>query len=192
MLGILLSAGHSRRFGTQDKLLQPLPDGTGLAAKALANLLAATPEVVAVTRPGSQVLQQQLAAAGARVLICEEHEQEMADSLAAAIRFARSLDATKDGFLIALADMPYIKTATMQAVQAALTQGAAIVVPSYQGKRGHPVAFAARYADELQALQGDHGARALLQRHAAQVLVLEVNDAGILQDIDTPADLAAR
>jgi molybdenum cofactor cytidylyltransferase len=61
----------------------------------------------------------------------------------------------------------------------------------HRGRRGHPVGFAASCRDELLGLTGDAGARGVLQRHAAEVVAVEVDDPGILQDVDTAQDLEA-
>lgn len=188
MTGILLAAGFSRRFGATDKLLQPLPDGRLIALAAAQNLVQALPCSLAVIRPDAHLLKEMLEDAGLTVVRCAAHEREMADSLATAVRSLPAAETT--GYVIALADMPYIAPATIRAVADRLAAGAAIVVPHYRGQRGHPVGFAAQFRDELLALRGDRGARAVLQAHAAQVETWDSADAGILHDIDTPADLA--
>jgi molybdenum cofactor cytidylyltransferase len=70
------------------------------------------------------------------------------------------------------------------------TEGRAIVVPVFQGKRGNPVLFARAFVDEMRAAEGDVGARALLSQHADAVYEVET-DAGVLADADTPAAFAA-
>jgi molybdenum cofactor cytidylyltransferase len=65
----------------------------------------------------------------------------------------------------------------------------AIVQPVVNGQRGHPVGFASRFAQALLAVSGDQGARAVLRAHAHEVFLLACDDRGILQDIDTLADL---
>jgi molybdenum cofactor cytidylyltransferase len=187
IVGILLAGGHSRRFGS-NKLLHPLADGQAVAVAAGRHLLAAIPDSVAIVRPEAFVLGEQLQTFGMRVIVCTEQQQEMGDSLSAAIRYA-SADRPVDGFVIALADMPYIAPQTIRAVADALAAGAQIVVPIYQGQRGHPVGFAASFKSSLENLHGDQGARAIVQQHQASVVRIEVDDAGILRDIDTPADL---
>lgn len=184
--GILLAAGASRRFGS-DKLLHRLPGGTPVAAAALANLRAALPHVIAVVRPGATALADLLSSTGATVILCANADEGMGASLAAAI--GASGDAA--GWVIALADMPYIRPQTIEKVAAALAQGAAIVAPAYRGERGHPVGLAARFRPQLQALHGDAGARDLLKQHADLIKLIEVDDSGVGRDIDTPADLQA-
>ena len=72
---------------------------------------------------------------------------------------------------------------------AALAAGSALVAPFHHGQRGHPVGFAAEFGPELLSLRGDAGARDLLARHASALTRLDVDDPGILIDVDTPGDL---
>ena len=82
--------------------------------------------------------------------------------------------------------MPLIQPETLNRVAEALP-GHACVVPYHGGRRGHPVAFSAELYSELMALSGDEGARRLLLRYPAREI--DVDDAGILMDIDTQQDL---
>lgn len=191
MAGILLAAGFSRRFGAGDKLMHVLADGRPLALAAAHNLLQVLPFTVAVVRPGNVALAELLASAGAHVVDCEAHAQDMSASLSTAVRHAAGLNSAVHGFVIALADMPYIQPHTINRVAAALTVGAGIVVPTYRQQRGHPVAFAAKFRSELENLSGDEGARSIVRRHQHEVRLLECDDAGIVADIDTPSDLRA-
>ena len=188
MLGILLAAGYSRRFGSSDKLLHPLPDGTPIGLAAGINLVQVIPQTIAVVRRENHALQKLLKETGIEVITCAEHEQGMADSIAAAIRYSSNLPHT-DGFIIALADMPFINPATITEVAQQVKKGAPIVVPTYRGQRGHPVGFSAKFGPELEKLKGDVGARSILQRHSAEVHLYETLDRGILMDIDTSSDI---
>ena len=189
MIGILLAAGFSRRFGASNKLLQVLPDGSPIALASAKRLIEAIPLSIAIVRPENKVLAQLLQDAGLKVFFCTEQETEMADSLSAAIKFSAAFRESSDGFLIALADMPYIDSKTTAAIASKLSEGASIVVPTYQGKRGHPVGFSAKFRAELESLHGDEGARSILKRYPQEIIFLECDDSGILADIDTPADL---
>ena len=96
------------------------------------------------------------------------------------------------GWVVALADMPRIAQATLLGVADAIAEGALIAAPVYRGARGHPVGFSGRLRDELLALKGDEGARAVLKRHHADIRLLEVDDAGVLFDIDRKEDVPSR
>jgi molybdenum cofactor cytidylyltransferase len=183
IVGVFLAAGRSVRFGS-DKLLVPLADGTPLAVAALENLSAAIDTAVAVVRPGDTALAAALAAHGARVTECPGAAGGMGESLAWGVRAAP----TSAAWLIALADMPWIRRDTIRAVVDALRQGASIAAPVWRGRQGHPVGFAARHYAGLIALSGDVGARAVIARHL--VTRIDTEDSGVIRDVDSPQDLA--
>ena len=189
MVGILLAAGFSRRFGAADKLLQPLPDGRFIALAAAMHLIQAIPLSIAVLRPENKALAALLSDAGLKVVFCTEQDQEMADSLVMAIRYSVNFEEANDGFVIALADMPYIQTSSISKVATKLGSGASIVIPTYKDQRGHPVGFAAKFRSELENLHGVEGARSIIKRYPDEVQLLPCDDAGILADIDTQTDL---
>jgi molybdenum cofactor cytidylyltransferase len=187
--GILLAAGYSKRFGS-NKLLQALPAGSPdagvpIALAAAKRLLEVLPDSIAVVRPRAQKLAALLRDAGCNTVVCKGAAEGMGTSLAAGVRAA----ADADGWVVALADMPFIRPETIRSVVHALEGGAAIAAPAYQGRRGHPVGFGRAYLDELSALSGDHGARELIARHAGSISLRETDDAGVLRDIDKPSDL---
>jgi molybdenum cofactor cytidylyltransferase len=181
--GILLAGGSGSRFGG-GKLLARLPDGTPIGVRSAANLVAALPDTIAVVPPGDNALAAALAAAGVRVSVCPDAGTGMGASLAHGVAAAGDAD----GYVIALADMPWIAEATTRAVADTLRSGAAIVVPRHRGQRGHPVGFGAVHRAALRALTGDAGARSLLA-NATDIRWLEVDDPGVLRDVDVPADL---
>ena len=189
VVGILLAAGFSKRFGT-NKLLAPLPPGSAeagspVAVAAALHLAAALPEPLAVVRPRSQKLAQLIREAGCKTVVCKSAADGMGTSLATGIRASKDAD----GWVIALADMPFVRPETIARIAAALAEGAAIAAPACNGVRGHPVGFARRFRDELLALTGDEGARRILSEHPDWITQFEVDDPGVLRDVDTPADL---
>ncbi|WP_440940164.1 nucleotidyltransferase family protein [Immundisolibacter sp.] len=183
-VGILLAAGAGRRFGG-DKLLAPL-HGRALVLHALAALHPAVDRVIAVVRPGAGALADALEQAGAQVVECPRATLGMGHSLACGADHAPPAAR----LLVSLGDMPAVRPDTIRRVRRALERGAVIVVPTHHGHRGHPVGFAPALQRELTRLVGDQGARALLQRHAADVREIAVDDPGILHDVDTPTDLS--
>ena len=167
IVGILLAAGEGSRFGG-DKLLAPMPADSGaespgvpLGAVAGSRLVDALPDAIAVVRPRDARLSACLSAVGLRVVRCANADEGMGASLACGVTAARDAD----GWVIALADMPWIASATIRAIAAALAGGADIAAPSYRGERGHPVGFARRHYGTLAArgeIGGDEYALNLL------------------------------
>lgn len=190
MIGILLAAGFSRRFGTANKLLHNLPDGRAIAIAAAEHLITALPVSVAVVRADNTILSDALKALGFHVVHCDANASLMAESLVMAVQYASTLSLTTKGYVIALADMPYIAPTTIHAVANQLSHLGGIVIPTFEGKRGHPVGFSANYHDALLRLSGDEGAKSIVKTHADAVTLLACEDAGILADIDTLADLS--
>lgn len=182
--GVLLAAGAAERYGA-DTLVAALPDGRGVAAAAAAAMVQALPRVLAVVRPGSTELAAALRAAGCKVCPCERADEGMGASLACGV--AACPDA--DGWVVGLADMPWIRADTIARVAAALADGAAVAAPVHGGRRGHPVGFAAALGAELTALAGDQGARAVVAAQRERLRLVETDDPGVLLDVDTPRDL---
>ena len=192
--GILLAAGRGRRFdpsGNEDKLLQVLPDGGSVASQSVATLSGVVDHTFVVVRPDNLRLIEQLQGlqhlqqSTYSLLSCLDADDGMAASLTSALRHTQS----SAGWIIALADMPFVQPSTIRCVLQALQDGADIAVPVYRGQRGHPVGFTRRHLPELLSLSGDYGARRLLQTYP--VVEIAVDDPGILQDIDQPTDLNA-
>jgi molybdenum cofactor cytidylyltransferase len=193
--GILLAAGRGRRFdplGRRNKLLQPLPGpgGDPVVAASARKLLSLFDTVIAVVPPDDGGLGALLSGLGCDVVVCPDADTGMAASLVHALR--HSLDhslpnAQPAAWLVALGDMPHVAPATLAALADALAAGADIAAPVMDGRRGNPVGFGRVHLAALLALEGDQGARRLLQ--TCPVTEVPVEDPGIFRDIDTPADL---
>jgi molybdenum cofactor cytidylyltransferase len=184
IVGILLAAGAATRFGA-DKLRALLPDGTPVALASARALLAGTDRALAVLRPEQPELGELLAAQGMQLVVCRDAVTGMGASLACGVRAAH--DAA--GWVIALADMPFLHGATVVAVAQAVRTGAAIAAPVWNGRRGHPVGFDRQWYPALAALRGDTGARELLAAHADRITWVGCDDPGITRDIDLRSDL---
>jgi molybdenum cofactor cytidylyltransferase len=85
--------------------------------------------------------------------------------------------------------MPWIASPTIARVAAAIAGGAVVAAPFHRGERGHPVGFAAACQADLAALTGDEGAKAIVAAHRDRIARIDVDDPGILRDIDTREDL---
>ena len=185
-VGVLLAAGLGRRFdasGARNKLMARLPDGTPVVLRSLATILQALPRVIAVVRETDAEVLSLLGKSAAQIVTVPAANAGMGESIAAAVEAC----AEQDGWLIALGDMPYIRAETIARLAECLPGEEQIVVPTYRGRRGHPVFFGGRYREQLRSLRGDTGGRGIAQDNP--VRLVEVDDPGILLDVDTPEDL---
>ena len=165
---LVLASGRGERFNTSG--------GAGSKLQALLG--------------GKPVLQRTLDAVRASGLpwhVDQPAPEGMGDSIAAAVR------ATEDagGWLILPGDLPLVLPQTLRAVAAALADHA-VVLPHYRGRRGHPVGFAASCREALLLLRGPQGAALVVRAQAVAnpVAQLELDDPGVVTDIDTVHDLA--
>lgn len=187
IVGLLLAAGRASRFRAatgRDKLAEPIPLGLPYAgipviAAALSALRPAVDEVIAVVDQNNARAIGLVEALGATVLRCA--------SGGTGESIALGVNARPDagGWVVALADMPFIRSETIRTVAKALERSS-LVAPSYKGQRGHPVGFGKAHRAVLTTLTGDEGARALFKEH--QPLIIETDDAGTITDIDSPED----
>ncbi len=182
--GILLAAGSASRFGS-DKLMHRLPGGTPVALASARTLLAALPGSLAVVRSARSPLAGLLRNAGLTIVECADATEGMGRSLAAGVHASREAD----GWVVALADMPFVRVATIRRIAERLTGSDVLAAPYRDGVRGNPVGIGARFRERLEALRGDAGARALLREHESNIARIVVDDPGVLRDIDTPEDL---
>lgn len=184
---ILLAAGFSRRFGSI-KLGAVLPDGNTVLQRTSKLLLSVTSEVVVVTRP--QLLEAGIFAGtgftDSQIVLCQDAERGMGHSLACGMR---ALPSHWDACVVYLADMPFIRAATLTKIHGMAAHNR-IIVPVYNHQRGHPVCFGRDFFSELTQSLGDTGGRDVIKRHPEKLQTLTIDDPGILQDIDTPQDLS--
>jgi molybdenum cofactor cytidylyltransferase len=186
---IVLAAGLGSRFrGAGHKLAQPLEGGGDsgtVLGVTLRNAIAShLPVRVVATADLAPLVLQQVAACDVVIVPAQALGRGIGDSIAAGV----SASADAPGWLMLPADMPRVRPSTIQQVAEALRTNA-VAFAQYKGRRGHPVGFAAELYSELVALSGDEGARRLIARYPAQAV--DVDDAGVLIDIDTVNDLAA-
>jgi len=104
-------------------------------------------------------------------------------------RGLQAIQPSSHGILIALGDQPFLKTRTINALIHAFVQGkGGIIIPSFRGRRGHPVIFHKKYKKELLNLKGDVGGRSIIERHPEDVQVVQLKSEGVVMDVDTWQD----
>ena len=183
---IVLAAGSSRRMGA-DKLSLPWGDGTVLDAALRPFLgLPEIDEVVVVVRGGAAPV---FAPGRATVLVNEKADEGMGSSLRVGVGGA---DPRAEAYILALGDMPELRAGLLRTLLATWRgSGKGILVPVFDGRRGHPVVIAGSYRGALLASSGDVGARRLLAENEGDVALCEVMDPAVVADLDTSGDYEA-
>jgi molybdenum cofactor cytidylyltransferase len=182
---VVLAAGAGSRYhGARHKLSEKL-GADSVLARTLRNAIASEMTVVLVVSEALAEEARGLIAAEDMVVVDARSQTTwgMGDSIAAGV----SIHASASGWLVLPGDMPFIRPASLRAVADALDQQP-IAFAQHRGRRGHPVGFGAEMFSELVMLKGDEGARRLLARYPTAAV--ELDDPGVLFDIDTVDDLA--
>lgn len=184
MIGcLILAAGSHRRFGAA-KLMHPLADGSPLIQHTLRQISASGLPMALVHRPDDAELLEAVRGFELALISSFDHIHGLGHSIAAGI----AATVHWQGWLICLADMPGIQVETFRILEQALHQHA-LVIPEYQQQLGHPRGFQAQFRAELVQLEGDLGARDLLSKYERSIYKCQVNDPGILLDVDCLADI---
>ena len=185
---VILAAGKSTRMGEPKQLLR-LGETTVLG-QTLENVRGAgVGEIVVVLGSSADTIRQQLPAStfsGLKVVVNQDYGQGMASSLRAGLS---AVGPHIDASLIVLADQPFTRSETLnRIVDRYLDSNAQIVIPSYKGFRGNPVLLDRSVFSEVMALDGDIGCRAVFGSHLEGIVKVEVEDVGVLLDIDSKDD----
>ncbi len=184
---ILLAAGKATRLG-KPKQLMPFGQGT-IVEQAIDNLLSsAVNEVVVVVGYRAEEVVKTVAAKPVKLVINPDYEQGMSTSIIAGLN---SVDSQAQAVMLALSDQPLIDSRTInRLIEEFCHHDKGIAIPTYQGRRGHPIVFAAKYRGKLLELKGDIGGRQIIKAHPEDVLEVAVNCEGICIDIDTVDSLS--
>jgi len=182
---IVLAAGAGSRYrGTLHKLEELLGGSTVLGATLRNASQSQLPLLVVTTAARAALVGGQVAKRDILVVSDADAARGMGSSIAAGVA-ERSGAA---GWLVLPGDMPLVAPASIRAVATALEQYP-VVFAQHRGRRGHPVGFSAELYSELVRLSGDDGARRVMARYPAHGE--ELDDPGVLLDVDTVADLDA-
>ena len=186
---IVLAAGRGSRFkAPQHKLLQPLGTSTVLGSALEHAIGSGLPVRVVTTVAVSAEARRHVAQRDIVELPVATGDSGETLGMGYSIASGVAASADSGGWLVLPADMPSVKPATLLAVAQELPNHV-VVYAQHVGRRGHPVGFAAELYSELIQLSGDEGARRLVARYPS--FGVEVDDQGVLIDVDTPDDLAA-
>lgn len=190
LFAVIPAAGLSRRMG-RPKLLLELGGQTVIRRLLDALQQAGVAERIVVCRKDDAALQAEVAAAGATAVTPDVDPADMRTSVEHALAYLQSRCQPRpdDGWLLSPADHPVLNAAVVgDLVQRQAESDAAILVPTCDGKRGHPTLFRWSLAERVADIPPDHGLNRLLREFAEDVVEVPVNDPCVLTDLDTPAD----
>lgn len=180
---VIPAAGAGRRFGgPPHKLAQPFGGSTVLERTVRQAVQTQLPVLVVTTAALAPLVARHLATRDIVVLAAGEAVRGLGHTMSAGVAERSGAP----GWLMLPGDMPLVQPGSILAVAAAL-ESHPVVAAQHRGRRGHPVGFAAELYSELMLLQGDDGARRLLARYPLHGV--ELDDPGVLLDVDTPSDL---
>tara|TARA_R110001599_G_scaffold24967_2_gene89779 strand:- start:1368 stop:1970 length:603 start_codon:yes stop_codon:yes gene_type:complete len=188
---IILAAGQSQRFGS-DKLLHSLQYhdvDKPMILHSLKPWLDVFDLINIVVRADNHALIKMLEnsefASRLTLIMAANAAMGMSASLVAGIEANKEAD----GWLIGLADMPFIQSSVIMNSLESLRTGADITLPVFDNQRGHPVGFASRFRSPLLALSGDKGAKEIIASSPDKITFIDSPDSGIWRDIDTRKNL---
>ncbi|MBO6656828.1 MAG: nucleotidyltransferase family protein [Pseudomonadales bacterium] len=209
---LVLAAGQSKRFGG-DKRQATLPNGKLVIQQTLEKVTSVFDEVLVVLRAEDALLHEKLLHLFPDLNYHHAPDSElgMGHSLSSGIK---QIDGW-DGVFVFLADMPFVETETLIKLRdssasvgmrnspssrpvdspsssrpsEASGETSWIIIPTHQGRPGHPVGFSSEYLEELGQVSGDRGAKSVINKHEDAVTEIELDDPGVLQDIDQKTDL---
>ena len=190
IVAVVLSAGESSRMG-RPKALLPV-DGVRFIEKIVTALKSTrVAKIIAVLGHDADEMRQQIGDLPVTMVVNPNYKQGQLSSLVAAIDSIQSSkdSASVDGILVHLVDHPYINPDLVNLMIDRFHETKKlIVVPRYQGRRGHPVIFSSALFAELLAAPLDQGAKTVVHAHRDETLEIDTEDEGVTIDIDTPEE----
>lgn len=184
-VGIVPAAGAAERFGSE-KLLASVGDAPMLERTVRSLIDGGVDRVVVVLAPGADELRRLLEPIPrVETAVNRDRDRGMLSSIQAGVRAGRG-----DPILVLPGDMPYVEPATVAALLRRHAEDGAIVSPRFRGKRGHPVVIPGRLRDEILGAKETETLHDVLRRHATERADLDVEDKGVVRDVDEPGDLA--
>jgi CTP:molybdopterin cytidylyltransferase MocA len=182
---VILSAGESSRMG-RPKALLPIDGQTFIEKIVDALRQAGLENIVVIIGHNAEAMRQKIAHLPVTILVNPDYKDGQLSSLQVAVRHLAT-DKNCHAILVHLVDHPYIDAELVNLlIRRFEDSGKPIAVPSFHGKRGHPVMFARSLFDELLNAPIDQGAKAVVNAHRNETLEIDTEDEGITLDIDTP------
>lgn len=187
--GLILAAGRSSRMGRPKALLEY--NGDTFLNRQIFLMLPRVNELAVVLGCRAETIRPTIPALpGLRVTVNENYDRGMLSSLQTGLA---ALGPEADWALFALVDHPVVRGRTLDRILQACRRapGAPLAVPRFDGKRGHPAALSRALADELCALDPAASPQDAVRKHYPKAIFLDVEDRGVVTDVDRPEDYAA-
>jgi molybdenum cofactor cytidylyltransferase len=181
---VVLAAGTSSRMGSRHKLLEPIA-GRPVIDHVMSCALGSTVECVVVVVGHRAEEVRALLPDGVTIVENPKHAEGLSTSLVAGIR---ALPDGVDGAVVLLGDMPHVTSSDVLALVGAFRPGS-VCVPTVEGRRGNPVLWSSAFFDRILKLDGDRGARSILESNREGVIEVPLENPGLFLDVDTPEDL---
>ena len=186
MAGIVLAAGRSRRMGRPKQLL-PV-NGVTMVECVVTRIRPHVAQLVVVIGHAAEHVAAVLGNRPVRLAVNYDVDRGMLGSVKCGLRAAGS---SWGGFLICLGDQPGVTDSLVRAIlDGAGSTGKGIVIPTFSGRRGHPVYLSRQYYDQVLGLNESRGLNVVTGSHPADTLEVPVAEPAVLEDMDTPADYA--
>lgn len=189
VMGVVLAAGESRRMG-QLKALLPFGDRTVIEQVVHALLQVALDGVAVVLGHRAPEIAAVLEPWPVQIIYNDRYRDGMTSSVQAALE---QIAPVPDAYMLALVDQPHLGDEPARRVLGAYTKAPTLglVIPTYQGKRGHPIVLSSRYRQEVLALGRDQGLNRVTRGHPEATLEIPLADDFILYDMDYPEEYEA-
>jgi molybdenum cofactor cytidylyltransferase len=180
---VILAAGSSRRLGFNKLCIKV--DGQAVIRKTVQLFMEYSDGVIVVTGFERERIEHELDGLPVLFAYNSNHLEGMSSSVKAALPHLTDTD----GIFFHLGDKPFVSRDTIEKTRAMFLQGSPIVLPVFNGVKGHPVLVSRLYLEEMATIQGDMGLRRLVERHSNEVTTVE-GDEGAVIDIDSEEDIA--
>ena len=182
---ILLAAGQSKRMLGENKLIKDVK-GIPLIKYALNNILKSNVnEIIIILGYQNETIEKLIdKTSRVKFVFNSNYKEGISSSIKKGIK---NLSEKNEAFFISLGDMPSINYNTYNQL-IKYSKDKKVIVPLFKGQKGNPVLFPKSFEKKLLSIEGDSGAKKMLEINKKEVLNLEIDDPGIIKDLDVPSD----
>ena len=182
---ILLAAGQSKRMDGENKLLKKIK-GTPLIKHSVKSILFSSIDELVVVLGYQKEIIEKLIDKNEKIKIVfnKDFESGMASSIKIGLN---NLSESTEAFFICLGDMPMVNQDTYNQIIKS-RNNKEIIVPTYKGHQGNPILFSKTIKEKIMTIQGDVGAKKILELNKSKILNVEISNQGIKKDFNTKKD----